>query len=210
MSFTNSTHGSNLKGMTVRTLLISFFICLSTMAFAQAPETTATPKHRWMLYGGIGPNVYFNNLEVADDKVKPVNYTFVARLMWEPEYLLRIGIETGYNQLYTISGSNPATGDVSIVNAVIPIQGVISMKFLDHFYGNFNLGFGLLLNNVTTQNQGNFDDSVMSLGDFAAAIGYRKDMSERFTLGAELRGTYSGKLQDKNIALCFMAGYRLW
>lgn len=196
--------------MTIRTLLLAPFVCFVTLAIAQAPEAAATPKHRWVLYGGIGPNVYLNNLEVAADRIKPVNYTFVARLMWEPEYFLRIGFETGYNQLYTLSGSNPTTGDVSIVNAVIPIQGVISMKFMQNFYGSFNLGFGLLLNNVHTQNQGSFDDQVMSLSDFAAAVGYRKDISERFTLGAELRGTYSGKLQDRNIALCFMAGYRLW
>lgn len=154
--------------------------------------------------------MYLNNLEVGTDQVKPVNYTFVARLMWEPEYFVRMGFETGYNQLYRMSGSNPVTGNVTIVNSVIPIQGVVSMKFMKHFYGNFNLGFGLLLNNVETQNLGNFDDSVMSLSDFAIAVGYRKDMSDRFTLGAELRGTYSGKLQDRNIALCFMAGYRLW
>ncbi len=196
--------------MTVRTPLIFALVCLTTIAFAQAPEATEKPKHRWVLYGGIGPNVYLNNLEVASDKVKPVNYTFVARLMWEPEYFLRLGLETGYNQLYTMSGSHPVTGDVSIVNSVIPLQGVIQMRFLENFYGNFNLGFGILLNNVTTQNLGNFDDSVVSLGDFAVAVGYRKDMSERFTLGAELRGTYSGKLQDRNIALVFMAGYRLW
>lgn len=181
---------------------------LGTTALAQ---TDASPKpHRWVVYGGIGPNLYFNNLEIAADKVKPLNYSFVARLMWEPEYFMRIGIETGYNQLYRMSGSNSATGNVSIVNSVVPIQGVVSMKFSEHIYANFNLGFGILYNNVSTDKLGDFDASVMSLGDFAMAIGYRKDISDRFTVGGELRGYYSGKLQDRNIALVILAGYRIW
>lgn len=194
----------------MRHLITVLLICCSILATAQAQEGTSPRKHRWVMYGGIGPNIYLNNLQIAANEVKPLNYTFVARLMWEPEYFLRLGVETGYNQLYTMSGTHPATGSVSIVNAIVPFQGVISMKFLEHFYGNFNLGFGLLLNNASTENLGNFDDSVISLGDFAAAIGYRRDMGERFTLGAELRGTYSGKLQDRNVALVFMGGYRLW
>lgn len=187
-------------------------VCMSlaTLASAQSAETPAVKQHRWAVYGGIGPNVYLNNLEIAADKVKPLNYSFVARLMWQPEYFLSVGIETGYNQLYTLSGSHPATGDVKIVNSIVPLQGVISMKFSERFYGNFNLGFGFLFNNVSTDKLGNFDASVMSLGDFAAAIGYRKDVTDRITIGGELRGYYSGKLQDRNIALVFMAGYRLW
>lgn len=196
--------------MPLRILLIAALASMATLACGQSEGAQTKRQHRWVVYGGIGPNVYLNNLEIASDKIKALNYTFIARLMWEPEYFLRLGVETGYNQLYTMSGSHPATGKVSIVNSIVPFQGVISMRFSEHFYTNFNLGFGLLFNNVTTQNLGNFDDSVMSLGDFAIAIGYRKDMSERFTLGAELRGTYSGKLQDRNIALVFMAGYRLW
>ncbi len=192
--------------------ILAFLICCacSTGVFAQTEASAEPKKHRWIVYAGIGPNMYFNNLEIAADKVKPLNYSFVARLMWEPEYFLRLGVETGYNQLYTISGSNPTTGNVRIVNAAIPFQAVVSMKFLKNYYWNFNLGFGFLLNNVSTDNVGNFDASVMSLGDFAATVGYRKDISERFTLGAELKGYYSGKLEDKNLALLFMAGYRLW
>jgi hypothetical protein len=198
---------------TIQTLVLSMAMLLAAFLpgdlLAQSAET---PKksHRWAVYGGLGPNIYLNNLEIAADRVKPLNYTFVARLMWEPEYFLSLGVETGYNQLYTMSGSHPATGDVRIVNAVVPLQGVISMRFSEHFYGNFNLGFGILLNNVSTGLLGDFDASVMSMGDFTAALGYRKNMTDRFTLGGELRGYYSGKLQDRNVALVVVAGYKIW
>lgn len=198
--------------MKITTIIGCALLCCGMLTANGQTESSVAPKkqHRWVVYGGIGPNVYLNNLQVAADKVKPVNYSFVARLMWEPEYFLSLGFETGYNQLYRMSGTHPTTGDVSIVNASIPIQFVVSMKFLKGFYWNFGMGQAFLMNNVSTQNLGNFDASVVSLGDFTTAVGYRKDISERFTLGVEFKGYYSGKLEDKNLALVCMAGYRLW
>lgn len=197
--------------MKFKKILVGLLVCCSVVSEVSA-QTESAPgkKHRWAVYGGIGPNYYFNNLEKATDKVTELNYSFVARLMWEPEYFLSLGFETGYNRLYSLSGTGPVLGDVSIVNVAIPIQLVVSMKFSKHIYGSFNVGQAILLNNVSTQFKGNFDASVLSLGDFAATVGYRKDISERFTLGTELKFYYSGKLDDKNVALLIMAGYRLW
>ncbi|MBL7864091.1 MAG: hypothetical protein JNK10_04400 [Cyclobacteriaceae bacterium] len=173
-------------------------------------QTTETKPHRWTVYGGIGPNYYFNNLETASQHVTEVNYSFVTRIMWEPEHFLSLGFETGYNRLYSLSGDGPVIGKSSIVNVAVPLQVVVSMKFFDDFYANFNLGQAILLNRVTTQNNGDFHATVLSLGDFAATIGYRKDISPRFRLGTELKAYYSSKLNDKNLSLLFMAGYRLW
>lgn len=185
--------------------LVALFWCgLSLDAHCQ--EKT----HRWTLYGGIGPNYYFNNLEVAKNFVNEVNYSFVARLMWEPDYRLSLGFETGYNRLYSINTTGPVVGDVVINNAVIPIQLVVSMRFWDDFYGSFNVGQGILLNRVTASNIGNFDANVVSLGDFALTFGYRRDITNRWRIGAELKGYYSSKLDDKNLSLVFMGGYRLW
>ncbi len=193
-------------------IFIGILVCCATLGevIAQSDEPASGKKHRWAVYGGIGPNYYFNNLERATDKVTELNYSFVARLMWEPEYFLSLGFETGYNRLYSLSGTGPIVGDVSIVNVAIPIQLVVSMKFSRNIYGSFNVGQAILLNKVSTQNKGDFNASVLSLGDFAATVGYKKDISERFTMGTELKFYYSGKLDDKNVALLFMAGYRLW
>jgi Outer membrane protein beta-barrel domain len=190
---------------TIFTLLI-FSSCL----VAHAQDDKKGAEHKWVLYGGVGPNYYFNNLVRANDKVNELNYSFVARLMWEPEYRLSIGFETGYYRLYSLTGTNPSTGDVRINNASIPIQVVVSMKFFDNFYGNFNMGHAILLNNVTTSAQGDFSASTFSLGDFTLTAGYRKLWKERLYIGAEIKGYYSTKLDDKNIAFVFMTGYKLW
>lgn len=198
--------------MNFQRILGGVLLCCSAFSSvtAQTDEVAPIQNHRWAVYGGIGPNYYINNLQQAADRVTELNYSFVARIMWEPEYFLSLGFETGYNRLYSLSGSGPILGKISIVNVAIPIQAVVSMKFLKNYYVSFNVGQAILLNNVSTENAGDFDASVLSFGDFAATIGYKRDISQRFTLGAEVKGYHSGKLQDNNVSLLFMAGYRLW
>jgi hypothetical protein len=188
-----------------------FFCFLCFICHAQEQYTTPTKKYKFTVYGGVGPNFYFNNLVVAKDYVREVNYQFVTRFMWEPEHLLALGFETGYNRLYSIKENPSASSEVKITNALVPIQLVISMKFLKDYYGNFTMGQSVLLNNVSVSNNGNKNKtnaSNVSLGDFGLAVGYRKSFNTRFYLGSELKGYYSSKLNDKNIGILLMSGYR--
>lgn len=201
--------------MNIRRIVVGMLVCCAAITEAYAQEVgteivmTPVKKHKWTVYGGVGPNYYLNNLVRGNARVNEFNYSFVARLMWEPQYFLSLGVETGYNRMYSMSGSGPFAGNVTIVNVAIPIQVVISMQFFKHYYCNFNMGQAILLNKVTTD-VGDYDASVISLGDFAASVGYKRDISERFTLAGEFKGYYSAKLNDRNVALLFMAGYRLW
>jgi hypothetical protein len=188
------------------------FLCVLCFS-GSAQEATTTPirKYKFTVYAGVGPNFYFNNLVLAKDYVREFNYQFVTRFMWEPEHLLSLGFETGYNRLYSIKQNPSDTSEVKITNASVPIQLVISMKFLKEYYANFTMGQSVLLNHVTASNNSNNNKtnaSNVSLGDFGLAVGYRKSFNTRFYLGCELKGYYSSKLNDKNIGLVFMSGYR--
>jgi hypothetical protein len=188
-----------------------FFCILFFIGNAQETSAKTIKKYKFTVYTGLGPNFYFNNLVLAKDYVGEFNYQFVARFMWEPEHVLSLGFETGYNRLYHIKENPSATSEVKITNALVPLQLVISMKFLKQFYGNFTMGQSVLLNNVTAANNGNSQQtnaSNVSLGDFGLAVGYRKSFNTRFYLGSEFKGYYSSKLNDKNIGLVFMSGYR--
>jgi len=198
--------------MKVRTLYNVFAgILLSAIAFNCVAQTTdagsVKKNYPFTLYAGVGPNYYFNNLVLAKDYVNELNYSFVGRIMWEPEHNLSLGIESGYNRLYSVKVKS---GDSSahVVNVAIPIQIVVTMKFFENFYGSFLLGQSILKNHVTTTNIGNANATTISLGDFGAAIGYKRLVSDRFYLGGEIKGYYSSRLQDKNISLVFMSGVR--
>lgn len=186
-------------------IVLIWLSCTAGNCFAQQ----AAKPSKFSLYAGLGPNYYLNNLTLAKDKVKEFNYSFVARFMWEPEYFLSIGFETGYNKLYTVKAGEGTADEIHIVNAAIPLQGVVSMKFFGHFYGSFTMGQSILLNKVSSPTKGEENASTFSMSDFGVALGYRKEMGSKWFLGSELKGYYSGKLQDRNIGLVFMAGYRL-
>ena len=185
-------------------ILVCFF---SVDVHAQKDSTAAKPRRRWAVYAGIGPNVYFNNLELARNQVNVVNYSVVARIMWEPEHFLSLGLESGYYRLYTVK--TPEAGNVFISNSAIPIQIVVSMKFLKSFYFNGSLGQSILLNEAHSQSYGNFDARTVSLGDFTTTLGYRHPlMGDHFSIGAETKFFYSGRANDCSLALVFVGGYR--
>lgn len=181
--------------------------CASFMSMAQSESAAGKKDRHFTIYGGVGPSYYFNNLVIGKNGVNELGYSVVGRFMWEPEYRLSLGFETGYFQLYS-ADYNKGQDKAHIKNVAIPIQIVISMKFLKNYYCNFSMGQSILLNKVTASVAGDFNASVVSLGDFGATVGYRRPVGERIFLGAEVKGYYSSKLDDKNIALAFMAGYR--
>lgn len=182
-------------------ILTAFCWMLCTVCVAQGKT------HRFTLYAGLGPNYYFNNLVLAKSQVNEINYSFVTRFMWEPEHFLSLGFETGYNRLYTVKGTESNGSSLHIVNAAIPLHGVVTMKFSPHFYGSFNMGQSIIINKANTAN-GQTNGSTFSPADFGLTAGYKKTISPRMLLGAELKGFYSTKLEDSNIGLIIMAGYR--
>jgi hypothetical protein len=189
-------------------LTILFCILYAVSAAQEQKKEAPDKKHRFTLYAGLGPNYYLNNLVLARAHVNELNYSFVTRFMWEPEHFLSLGFETGYNRLYTVSTTDENTGTpVYIVNAAIPLHGVVTMTFSEHFYGSFNMGQAILLNKTTTAS-GKINATGFSPADFGLTAGYKKILSRRIMLGAELKALYSSKLEDRNIGLIIMAGYR--
>jgi hypothetical protein len=188
-------------------ILTTILICCSAVGLmAQTNDNKPPKKRRFAFYAGVGPNYYFNNLVIGKNLVNELNFSAVGRFMWEPEHLLSIGIESGYVRLYTMDANGP--GHAHIVNSAIPIQLVISMKFLKSFYFNFTLGQSKLLNKVTSDSSGDFNTSAWSLADFGGTVGYKYKLKNRISVGAEAKYFYSTGFIDRNIALVFMIGYR--
>ena len=192
------------KGINMsKNCLVILFCCCCF--FASGQDGAKEPKrHRHSVYLGVGPNYYFNNLVALKSEVKELNYSFVGRYMWEPEHLLSIGIETGYYRLYSISVS---AKNSRIRNSAIPIQAVIGMKFLKTFYFNFSIGRSILINDITTDADGDYDAKTFSLADVTSTVGYKKKINDRISLSSELKWYYSSKASDMNLALAFVAGY---
>jgi hypothetical protein len=186
----------------------NLFVVVTIILFALNSNAQSNKEHRFAFYAGAGPNFYFNNLVLAKEKVNELNYSVVGRLMWEPEHNLSLGIESGFYRLYTVDSDLPGyEGNIHIANSAIPLQLIVSMKFLQNFYGSFSFGRAILLNKVSTTEYGTFNAQSFSLGDYTLSAGYKRNITSRFSVGAEVKAFYSGKLDDKNIALVFMGGF---
>lgn len=190
----------------MRNIIVVFGICCwAVSSVAQTEGHAKIKKHKFALYAGIGPNYYFNNLIIGKDLVNEFNYSFAAKLMWEPEHLLSVGIESGYYRLYTLHTSG--RDSAHIANSAIPIQLVVSMKFLKRFYFDFSMGQSRLINKVNSESNGNFETKAWSFADFSGTVGYRYRFQSRISIGAELKYFYSTGFIDRNIALLCMVGY---
>lgn len=192
--------------MKIYKLYIAGLICFfSTNLSAQTESLPSAKKDKFAIYAGVGPSVYFNNLVLAKDKVQTLNYSFTGRIMWEPEHHLSLGLESGYYRLYSMSF--PEQPEIAITNSAIPIQVVISMKFLKTFYFNFSSGQTILINKVHTPKNGDNNASTLSLGDYAGTLGYKYKLKNHWSILAEVKFFHASKLDDKNMALLFLAGY---
>jgi hypothetical protein len=185
--------------------LAVFFCFTGVIATGQGSTAPEPVRHRHSFYLGVGPNYYFNNLVALKSEVKELNYSFVARYMWEPEHLLSLGFETGYYRLYSIKLNGPNHSRVR--NSAIPFQAVIGMRFLKTFYGNFAIGRSLLINDITTDADGDYDATTFSLADISTTVGYKKKINDRLSLSSELKLYYASKASDMNLALAFVVGY---
>jgi len=189
-----------------RIIIIGILINACLMhAIAQTTKPTKPKKSKFAFYAGFGPNYYFNNLQLGKQYVNDFNYSFAGRVMWEPEHLLSIGIESGYYRLYTFNTPQPT--QVHISNSAIPLQIILSMKISPTFYVNFSMGQSVLLNHIHTENMGDLNSSGFSVADFSGAIGYRHKLNNRFSIGTEAKYYYSSGFVDRNVALLFVGGY---
>lgn len=153
-----------------------------------------------------GPNYYYNNIKTFGEYVKPVNYSFFGRIMWHSRYLVSLGVETGYNRFYRVSGlENDA---LRATLSAVPLHLVIGMRITRSFYTHFSFGPSLLLNAARIENGGKpFVNKVLSLADGSLCFGYRKRLGKDFTLGAELKFNFSSKATDLNWALPIVLSY---
>lgn len=184
--------------------LIILFCFFSLNLPAQQDKQVQNKKHRFSLYGGVGPSYYFNNLQVAREYVHPWNYSLTGRLMWEPGHFISLGFESGYYQLYTVKYGAPPLWPAQVTNIAVPIQLVVSMKFLKNFYADLSVGQTNLINKLRNSEMGNVESSAWSFADFGIALGYKYHIGKSLSVGAETKFFHASKNNDSNLALVVM------
>ena len=185
------------------TVLFILPFLISTSTYSQNQDSL----YRFNLDMSFGYGLHFTDLNFEGLTTEQGIFSF--RFMWQPEHILRIGIESGYLPLYsletkvfdTIFGST----DVFLTLQSIPIMFVSATEVAKNFEVIAGIGGVILISEVNSF--GNNVRSTMWSNAFELGTSYLFPIGERFKVGAELKSFYLYRLENFYISLQLTAKY---
>ena len=188
--------------MKLKIILINL-ILLSSITFGQIKDTVYSISTEI----GVGYSRYFTTMDYDD--LNKNGFSGLVKVMWNPEHLLSIGLETGYQYLYSIDISNYdtefGTTEFKASMYAVPVFIVFAMKVAPNVKLTAGTGMHLLYNSGEI-----FGDKIqsnqISIGAHAG-VAYTYPINNSMSIGGELIYSYISKLQDQTIAIQFLFVY---
>ncbi len=184
-----------------RTLLAALMVCSTGLAIV--PQLRAgTPgdgTYSLVAYVGGGLSNYATSVGgppagVPYD-VSRAGFAGTVRVMWHPDHLIRLGIESGWTKFYQYTFGSQNQGEM--VLSGVPLLAVWSMNVLKvdlfagagYYYMNSNLNY-----------QGTVNAYTWSLGWMAAAS-YTQPLSDKLGVAGEIKWMNPVESQDAVVTL---------
>lgn len=175
-----------------------------------AQDTTATKRGEYQLvvYGGAGLSLYSHTPETPsflDANTSTAGFCGSLRVMWHPDHLLRLGIETGHTRMYGYTfGDATAQGNVEV--SAVPVLLVWSMPVKKRV--NLFMGYGYYRITSALDYVTETRTSTWSMGWMAAA-NYIHPLSEKVGLGGELKWLNATEARNNVFSAQVMLQWRL-
>jgi hypothetical protein len=190
-----------------------FFFAISKL-FASEKDSTQSNKageYSLVLYAGGGLSKYVGNPGVAKTiQTELTNFGFsgTLRIMWHPDHLLRLGIETGQVSFYSYTiKNNDKSGELKL--SAVPILLEWSMPINKRF--NVFLGYGIYLLTSKLDYAGETISSTSSMG-YLVALNYIQPLSDHLGIAGEIK--YLGATETKddimNLQVQFVWKFLKW
>jgi hypothetical protein len=191
----------------VNIVFIALIICL-TAYFSQSYSQSDDSEYAVTAYLNVGYSRFISELDYED--LNKNGFSGTIRLMWEPEHLLSIGIESGYLQLYDISTQltiqDTITFNGSSELTAVPIIAVYSMELFENF--KLSVGSGMFLLTSKVDALGNpVNSNQVSTGVLGSAS-YYYPLSHTISLGGEIKYYLINKIEDSSLNFQFSLQYR--
>jgi len=186
-------------------------VLLLCVPFAAVFGQDSKTVHTLYIHAGGGLTRNISDFDAITDGLQRSGLLGTVRLMWTPEHLLSVGIESGFQRVYAVevtdapSPVGPISGN-SVLNAV-PVTLVFSMPVIGGFEAYVGAGFSVLYS--TVEFLGDKTVSSVYTPSFMAAGSYFFPLSDDLKLGGELRYIYYDRFIDHNLALQVLLSYRL-
>jgi hypothetical protein len=181
--------------------LLFLTFSLSASFNAMGAEKTRSIKFT----GGAGYGIFFNPYSNAPEyETKIIRPAFSGKLLWEPEYRLSIGVESGYYFIYStnIKSENNSDEYMTTNLNVIPLFLTLSMKVINHLEVNFATGWASLIYLIKTNDsyENMTIGQLYSMSDFSAGISYYFPINKSVDIGAEIKYLYIGKTDNMHLS----------
>ena len=181
-------------------------MCLGATGRAQETDTT----YALIAYGGVGYTRNISTFDITPSGLQQNGFGGTLRIMWKPEHLLRIGIETGLTHVYHVKTENVqtafgSTDFTSSLNAV-PILLAFSMPLTDRLEAIIRTG-SFLLSSRTESFSSKVTTSTLSVG-FGVGLSYMAPLDTDWDIGGEIKWYHMDKFDDDNITLQVMVSFR--
>jgi hypothetical protein len=185
------------------TLIISLAAFLS-----QSYSQSSNSDYAITAYINGGYSRFISELE--DNDLNKNGFSGTIRLMWEPEHMLSLGIESGYIDLYQFDTQNAQafgnTFEVSSSLTAVPILTIFSMEIFENFKLSIGSGIFILTSKVDALNNPVQSDLV-STGTLASGS-YYYPLSRTISLGGEIKYYLINKIEDGSLNLQFSLQYK--
>jgi len=183
------------------------FLLTTLAAFPQQKDTAlAKPTHFSITLGACLTH-YLDNLDYGNQNLSKDFAGFSFRILWEPEYRLSLGAETGSYTMFKVKSppGSATTGDIT--RRVTPIFLLVRMRIVDYIY--LSTGFGLaFLTNTSNDADQKIVTNTTSLSNYLFSASYIYPLSTHWQLGVEAKVFDFGAYKDWMNSLQVIGAFR--
>lgn len=170
-------------------LLFGFLFCLLA-GYGQdefSSQPTKRAQYAWVAYFSGGPGYYVSNKGAPpylSRKISNLSHVTTFRVMWFPDHLLHVGLETGHLTFYTYSFRDSVNTEGVVKLKAIPVLIEWSMAVTKRL--NLLVGSGVYVLHTNLDYRGKTTSNKLSIG-WMAAGSYIVPLSATVGLGTELK-----------------------
>jgi len=180
-----------------------------TEAEPPSPDSTSRGTYALVAYIGGGMSRFVGTAGSPPGFNTSINRNSPSgtfRLMWHPDHLLRVGIESGWTGFYKYKVQG-GTYTAKLNHTATPILIVFSMPVTKRL--SLFAGTGTYLVTSYLDYVGKVQSSAFSLGFMASAM-YVVPLSERVSLAGEFKWLNARETKDTSLSLQLMAIWKLY
>lgn len=155
-----------------------------------------TPRSHYTLAIGVGWSHYFANMDLVP--ARNVKKEFIGasfRFMWEPEYRLSLGLETGLYRIFRVDSVLSSEYTLNAKMYVVPLLLVIRMRIVDNFYLSVAPGLAIQFSQINGIGD-KISSTQFSLSNVEGCASYLYPLNKHLIVGGEARLFHFGKTND--------------